>query len=153
MGLKITPKNIFLIPSDCSAPTPPDAAITEPIKAPNKACEQLIGSPCLVHKATHIGAVITAAKKVTPERNRGSAILCPTVRATSEQNSAPTKFNTTPKMIAFPKDNTRVEITVAMAFAASFNPLEILKMRAKKIVSDRVRYPSGNIHIFLKKGK
>jgi hypothetical protein len=67
---------------------------------------------------------MTAAKKVDNVNCSGEAIYDPTVLATSLLTKAPQKLRMEQKIIALVGDKTRVEITVAIAPAASFQPLD-----------------------------
>src|SRR3954462_8935717 len=94
-----------------------------PMMPPMRACEELDGMP--YHQVSRFQKMADnrAAATMPLVTICGSTMPLPMVLATAVLAKAPPKFNTAERMMAFRGDRTRVDTTVAMAFAESCMPL------------------------------
>src|SRR5206468_9188140 len=98
---------------------------------PTSACDELVGSPKYQVMTSHAIAPIKPAKTAPFENADGSTTSFAIVAATAVpkmRNAA--KLKNAAQATASRGDNTRVETTVAMEFAASWNPLKKSNARA-----------------------
>ena len=102
----------------------PPLATAAPAYAPIRAWDELVGS------ASHQVSRFQRIAPVRPAKITGSVTIWmstvpwPTVDATAVPNTnAAMKLKNAAQMTAFPGERTRVETTVAIEFAASWNPL------------------------------
>ena len=104
--------------------TPAPAASAAPTSPPIRACEEDDGSPKYhVIRFQVIAPTRPASTMTRPWLPEGGLITSLTVLATSWPSSAPTKFITAARTRAIRGVRARVETEVAIAFAASWNPL------------------------------
>src|SRR5512136_2803871 len=101
------------------------------MRAPIRAWEQLMGIPILVKIAFHRKAVRRAAMTTVWVTASGLTTPSPMVLATSVETKAPRMFMEAARTTALKGESTRVETTVAMALAESFQPLLMSKRIAR----------------------
>jgi hypothetical protein len=88
------------------------------------ACEELVGRPKYQVMRSHVMAPNRPEKITAKVTTLMSIIPEPMVFATAVPNpNAATKLKNAAHTTACPGDSTRVDTTVAMEFAASWNPL------------------------------
>ena len=88
------------------------------------ACDELVGRPKYQVIRSQMIAPVRPPKITAKVTTLMSTIPAPTVLATAVPKvNAATKLKNAAQMTALPGDSTRVDTTVAMEFAASWNPL------------------------------
>src|SRR5207342_3700546 len=98
------------------------------------ACEELVGSPKYHVMRSQTIAPMSPAKITENVTMLISTRPEPTVLATAVPKvKAATKLKNAAQMTALPGDSTRVETTVAIELAASWNPLMKSKMSATRM--------------------
>ncbi len=111
------------------APEPATAQVA-PIKPPNRACEELEGSPSSQVSRFHRIAP-TRPPKITSGVIRASSTSPPEmVRATCTERNAPTRFSTPASRTATRGRSAPLAIEVAIALAVSWNPFVKSKTNA-----------------------
>lgn len=104
-----------------------------PIRPPNRACEELDGSPTSQVSRFHRMAP-TSAAKMTSVRSPSSLMIPPEiVLATSTDRNAPTRLRTADMATAVFGLSAPVEMVVAIAFAVSWKPFVKSNTRAVTI--------------------
>src|SRR5688500_4868886 len=105
--------------------TVPEAASVDPTSPPISACEDEEGSPEYQATRVQVIAQITPAKTMPRVEPPGGSSTRPepTVLATSAPKCAPMKLPIAAMPSATLGVSARVEMLVAIAFAASWNPL------------------------------
>jgi hypothetical protein len=101
----------------------PLAMVAAPISEPISECEPEIGIPSHVMLATHSAAPSIEASTTVWVTNCGSTRPPPMVLATLVETSAPPKLSAAASSTAVDGLSTRVDTTVAIALAESFQPL------------------------------
>ena len=91
-----------------------------------------MGKPSRVNVAFQRNEVTRAAITTVLVTAAGLTTPSPIVLATSVEKKAPRMFMEAAKTTALKGESTRVETTVAMALAESFQPLLMSKMMARK---------------------
>ena len=121
-------------------PTPTSVA---PMRPPNRACEELEGSPSSQVSMFHVMAPMRPAKMSDGKRCAvaSSSWMTPpdTVAATSVDRNAPTRFRPAASITATLGLRAPVAMGVAMALAVSWNPLVKSKKSASRITSTTMR--------------
>ena len=135
-GEKASPITIFSMPEPTRTLGPP-WAIPAPATPAIRLWLPLTGSPKRLAKNTHAAAAATPPATTTKVTSSGETTPLPTALATAVPDIAPRKFIAPAMSTAWSGDITRVETTVAMALAASLNPLAKSKARARKITAMR----------------
>src|SRR3954452_11043009 len=143
-----------MTPSHLTPPTP-SAAMSDPIRPPNSACEEDEGSPSsqvirfqripptrpakmIVRVGTPMSAGIGA-----PLASWMLMILLLTVRATSMLRNAPTRFRTAERVTAVLGLRAPVAMEVAIALAVSWKPL--VKSNAKAVITTITRMKRASV--------
>ena len=110
--------------STCSKCTPLDPAPTQtaPISPPNRACEELEGSPASQVARFHRIAPTSPAKIIAGVTRASSTMPPEIVRATSVDRNAPAILRTPLIRTAILGRSAPVAMEVAIAFAVSWNP-------------------------------
>src|SRR5438552_12362943 len=122
---------IFRRPLATSEPKP---ALTTaaPAKPPISAWEELVGNPQTHVLRSHAIAPMSPARITHSSTTAVSTTPLPTVRATlTPKPNAATKLKNAAQTTACAGDSTRVDTTVAIELAASWNPLRKSKTRAR----------------------
>ena len=113
----------FVSPAASSAPTPVFATAA-PARPPIRACDELDGIPTHQVTRSQTMAPARAARTTAPSTRCGSTMPVPIVAATcSPKNKKATKLKNAAHTTAHRGESTRVETTVAIELAASWNPL------------------------------
>ncbi len=122
------------------APTPTSVA---PIRPPNRACDELDGSPSSHVSMFHVIAPMRPAKMIGGKMSGlswSSRIMPPEiVLATSVDRNAPTRLRLAAKRTATFGFNAPVAMGVAIAFAVSWKPLVKSKNSASTMTSTMMR--------------
>src|SRR5688572_5976673 len=122
-GARTMKMSVFVQPEAMMAPQPA-LATAAPAYPPIKACDELVGNPKYQVTRSQTIAPTRPAKitaKVTTVRSTSPD---PTVLATAVPNvNAAMKLKNAAQTTARPGVSTRVDTTVAIEFAASWNPL------------------------------
>ena len=115
--------SVFVHPAGMITPSPA-LAMAAPAYPPMSACDELVGRPTYQVMRSQTMAP-TSPEKITASVTELMSIMPePTVFATAVPNpNAATKLKNAAQITAWPGDSTRVDTTVAMEFAASWNPL------------------------------
>lgn len=105
---------------------------------PTSAWEALTGSPKTVMNQFHRKALASAAMTTPSVTADGSTMPLPMVFATAVVINAPRIFIIAASKTAARGESTFVETTVAMALAASFQPLLISNRTARRMMRIRI---------------
>src|SRR5665213_606579 len=102
----------------------PPFAIAAPAMPPMSACDELVGSASHHVSRLHAIAPRSPAQMTASVTMVMSTVPLPIVCATAvPKTNAARKLNAAAQMTAWPGDSTRVDTTVAIELAASWNPL------------------------------
>ena len=126
------------------APKPP-AARHAPTRLATREWLTLTGKPRRVADSTQITDAKMAAMTVYSLISSGLTIPLPMVLATAVPVSAPIRLKVAPMATAASGVMTRVETTVAMAFAASLMPLVYANAKARTIVTTKMTPAASGI--------
>jgi hypothetical protein len=122
MGERIRPAKILVKPYHLTWCIPKEP-ITEPVRPPIKAWDELLGMPKYQVKRFQNIALIRAAIIMLGVTISGATISLPIVAATAVPLKAPKKFKQAAMRIAVLGESALVEIDVAIALAVSWKPL------------------------------
>ena len=129
IGEKARPNRILRIPDSTRTPHPA-WAMPAPASPAIKLWLPLTGIPKRDATNTHVAAAATPPATVSRVIASGLTTPVPTTLATAVPEIAPTKFIPAAMMTAARGDITRVDTTVAIAFAESLKPLAKSKATA-----------------------
>src|SRR6476469_9298746 len=122
-GAMIAGSTIFDMITDMFTPAVPAPINTAPMRPPNRACEELEGSPKSQVIRFHRMAPTSPAKIITGLTSASLTMPPEIVLATSVDRKAPTTLSTAAMMTAVRGRNAPVATEVAIALALSWNPL------------------------------
>ena len=115
--------SVLVQPENTMAPMPARATAA-PAYPPMSACDELVGSPKYQVIRSQMIAPVRPPKMTANVTMWMSIMPAPTVLATAVPKvKAATKLKNAAQMTALPGERTRVDTTVAIEFAASWNPL------------------------------